>query len=150
MRRLNFPSEISENIAQSCLYIYYGIYTTWSTGTSTGDLLDFNNNLIEVKGFTSSGPISFGPTESWSKIVFIDGTDYINYNFKCYLCSYSNNSDNWKNIKINKKQTYNDIILQGKRPRINFSQLKKEFDNCNIKLIKIFDGHIQDIINKFH
>jgi len=58
----NFPSHISENIVKFALFKKYNIMPNWDT--KTGDL-DLFNLKIEVKGFSSTGPSSFGPTEEW-------------------------------------------------------------------------------------
>jgi hypothetical protein len=73
IRNENFPSHISENLVKFALnnikYINSDEKVTWNT--SVGDL-EYKNKRIEVKGFISDGPSSFGPTEKWDTIYFVD------------------------------------------------------------------------------
>jgi len=134
-RNLNFPETISENLAKYILEIngYNNI-----TFANSGDLL-FNDITIEVKCFSSSGPTSFGPTEKWNWILFIDATRYNEYYFKCYLLKLSNDSEEFKNLKINRTETFNDQAQQGKRPRIGFNKILEQF-NDHVEVI--FDGFL--------
>ena len=51
--------------------------------TKCGDLC-FINKKLEVKGFTTNAPSSFGATESWNWIYFVDCKDTLNKHFKIY------------------------------------------------------------------
>jgi hypothetical protein len=106
-RNENFPSHISENIAKFAIYKKYGIMPNWDT--EKGDLVILEKQ-IEVKGFMSDGPSSFGPTENWNWIYFVDAKDFLKKNFKIYEIKLSNKNNIWKNI-----------ILSG-----------EDFDNKNI------------------
>ena len=108
-----------------------------------GDLI-FDNKKIEVKGFCSNGPSSFGPSESWEYIYFVDCCDYLNKKFKVYEIKLSNYSKEWKNIKINSKQTYEDMTKLKNRGilKIHFNKIKEQIDKY-IKLI--FDDNIDNI-----
>ena len=100
-RHDNFPSHISENICKFAIYKKYGIMPTWNT--SKGDLqiiIDDSVIQIEVKGFMSDGPSSFGPTENWDLLFFVDCKNFENKEFKVYEINLSNTNDIWKNIKI--------------------------------------------------
>lgn len=138
IRHNNFPSEISENIVKYIIYKKYNIMPIWDS-SSTGDLiLKFNNKYIqnkkiEIKAFSSIGPISFGPTESWDWIYFVDCTEYNKYIFKIYELKKSNTNTNWLNIYINQQQTFLEQIKQKRRPRIKFNNLYKQL--LDIKLI---------------
>lgn len=138
IRHNNFPSEISENIVKYIIYKKYNIMPIWDL-LLTGDLiLKFNNKYIqnkkiEIKTFSSIGPISFGPTESWDWIYFVDCTEYNKYIFKIYELKKSNTNTNWLNIYINQQQTFLDQIKQKRRPRIKFNNLYKQL--LDIKLI---------------
>jgi hypothetical protein len=113
-----------------------------SWDTENGDLTLLNKK-IEVKGFMSTGPSSFGPTESWNWIYFIDCIDCKNKNFIVYEIKLSNKNPIWENIIISKKSgTYGKIASENKRGQLRgsfydifYPQLKKY---CNI----IFNGHI--------
>lgn len=115
--------------------------------TPKGDLV-LCDNQIEVKCFTSTGPTSFGPSENWDCIYFVDGTDFKNKNFKIYEILLSNKDDVWKNIvftKSNKSETYGSIVEQNKRGKLraNFYKIIKPQTNdyCNL----IFDDNISKL-----
>ena len=102
-RHENFPSSISENIAKFAICKTHGIMPTWDT--TKGDLeIHFPSQLlfeqIEVKGFMSDGPLSFGPGEGWKRIYFVDAKDTLNNRFKVYEINLSNTCETWKNIII--------------------------------------------------
>jgi hypothetical protein len=139
IRNENIPCEITENIVKFAILKKYKIAPKWNI--KVGDLL-LIEKIIEVKGFTSEAPSSFGPTEKWNWIYFVDCINIENYYFKIYEIKLSNNSIIWKNLKFNKTQTYEQQCNQKRRPRIKFSQLKKELNNyCKI----IFDGNIDEL-----
>ena len=139
IRNQNFPSEISENIVKFAFYKKYKIMPSWDS--NDGDLI-LRNKKLEVKGFMSSGPSSFGPTEKWDFIYFVDCTKFMNNFFKVYEIKLSNNNILWKNIKINKDENYEDQSLQGRRPRISFNLLYEQLkEYCKI----IFEGVIDDL-----
>lgn len=98
---------------------------------------------LEIKAFSSTGPISFGPNEYWNYIYFIDARNYLEKKFKIYECKISNNDIIWKNIKINKNDTFEMQCKQNRRPRIVFKML---FEQLKIHMILIFDGHIDNFI----
>ena len=96
-RNENFPSHISENIVKFALYKKYGIMPNWDT--KKGDL-ELLNKQLEIKGFMSDGPSSFGPNENWDWIYVVDGIDFINKRFKIYEIKLSNKDKQWINIVI--------------------------------------------------
>ena len=139
IRNPNFPSEISENIVKFAFFKKYKIIPSWDT--DKGDLIVLNKKL-EVKGFMSSGPSSFGPTEDWDFIYFIDCIQYKNKYFTVYEIKLSNKNELWKNIKMNKNQTYYDQCQQKRRPHINFELIKNQLnDYCKI----IFEGELNKL-----
>jgi hypothetical protein len=112
-----------------------------SWDTVNGDLIVLNKKL-EIKGFMSTGPSSFGPTEKWDFIYFVDCIKFIDKLFIVYEIKLSNSNINWKNIKINKNETYENQCLQGRRPRISFDLIYKQLKEfCNI----IFNGYIDNL-----
>jgi hypothetical protein len=144
-RMPNFPDEISENLVRLIIKRKTGLMPDWkqnSVGNSKkcGDLY-CDGKKFEVKCFTSSGPSSFGPTETWSEIYFLDARDYLNKCFKCYRILL--NETEFGTIKINSTQTYHDQCLQKRRPRISFDQLIKQLENTRVEVI--FDGHIDTL-----
>ena len=143
MRKPNYPSEITENIVKFSIKKYYGIMPCWDT--KKGDLSLFDMQL-EVKGsinLKNGGPTSFGPTENWKRIYFVDCKDHHKSNFIVYEIKLSNKSDIWKNIKVNKIQTYLDQCKEKRRPRILFNDLVKQIPKEYINII--FDGNINKL-----
>ena len=146
IRISNFPSHISENIAKFAYHRRHGVMPTWDT--TVGDLQVINDeNIIqlEVKGsidLSNGGPSSYGPTESWDLLYFVDGADTLNYNYKVYEVRLSNTDDRWRNIRVSETQTYQEQVNQGRRPRITFTRLIEQLDDNDWELI--FDGHINE------
>jgi len=136
----NFP-EISENIVKYIVEYKTGNIPIWKPGK--GDLI-CNGKRLEVKCFTSNGPSSFGPTEEWDELYFLDATDYENKNFKCYKISLSNTEFSY--IKINSSETYKDQCAQKRRPRISFNIISGQIPKEKINLL--FEGNF-DILSKY-
>ena len=146
IRYSNFPSHISENIVKFVFAKKYGVMPTWET--KVGDLCLFHNETrfikIEVKGSIdlSNGPSSFGPTECWDYLYFVDGVDHEKNFFKVYEIKLSNNSKEWKNIKVSKTDTYENQCFQKRRPRVNFKEIYKQLgENCSL----IFNDNILNL-----
>jgi len=55
-----------------------------------------------------NGPSSFGPTESWFYIIFVDIRDIINDNVKISLITLRNTNKIWLNIKVNSTESMMD------------------------------------------
>jgi hypothetical protein len=132
IRMPNFPSEISENLVKFCKLKQTGVLFTWNT--TKGDLT-FLDKLIEVKGFMSDGPISFGPTEQWDWIYFVDCRRFAEHWFTIYELRISNNSSEWKSISVNKTQTIGDQCLERRRPRIKFDNIINAIDDGRCPII---------------
>ena len=95
----------------------------------------------------SSGPSSFGPTEKWDWIYFVDGQDVKNKKFKIYEVKLSNKNEIFRNTKISKNETYGVIADSGRRPRGSFYNIfKPQLENhCRL----IFDGCLSELENFF-
>lgn len=152
IRNINYPSEISENIVKFALLKKYKVCGNWDT--NSGDLLLLDKR-IEIKGFSSNGPSSFGPEEYWDWIYFIDCRDSINKNFIIYEIKLSNKNKIWRNIIIsgsnNKKNSkikkMGDLCDTGKggiRPHITFESIKNQLGDKYCKII--FNGYLTDLI----
>ena len=147
IRISNFPSHISENLVKFLFCKKYNVMPTWDT--KVGDLCVNNYNCkplkIEVKGSINlfNGPPTFGPKESWDIIYFVDGKDTFKKKYKIYEIKLSNLSDTWKNIKVNKNQTYEDQCIQKRRPRSTFKNILNQIGSINYSLV--FDGHITEL-----
>jgi hypothetical protein len=145
LRRENFPEYISENIVKFAIYKKYKIMPNWNVSSGDLELVKKNKKIkIEVKAFSSSGPSSFGPTEKWDHIYFVDCLRYKEKYFIVYEIKLSNIHKKWKNIKINKKQTYHDVCKKEKRPRIHFNHIIKQIGKRNYSIIfqDYFDSNL--------
>ena len=113
--------------------------------TDKGDLTIYDGDKLlrlEVKGsldLISNSANSFGPTENWDSIYFLDGVQTSQKIYTIYEIKLSNKSHIWQNIKVNKTQTYLDQCNQGRRPRIRWKELREQL-GTHIK--RIFSGHI--------
>jgi len=134
----NFPEGLSENIIR--LFIINKENRNCHC-SNVGDLI-IENQKIEIKCFSSKGPTSFGPKEKWKEIYFLDCLEFKNNKFRIYKCNLSNDSHEWQKIQINKNETFYDVCMKGKRPRINFEELKKQLLN-NISLV--YDGNFENL-----
>ena len=121
-RNENFPSHISENIVKFALYKKYGIMPNWDT--KKGDL-ELLNKQLEIKGFMSDGPSSFGPNENWDWIYVVDGIDFINKRFKIYEIKLSNKDKQWINI-----------VISGQKFDANVSKLPDNLEILNNAIIR--------------
>jgi hypothetical protein len=135
----NFPEDVSENIVKFIIKKIYNYCPSWDT--KSGDLC-YDGKQLEVKCFSSYGPSSFGPTEKWNELYFLDGTDFLNSKFKCFKINLANDDKNWKEIKINSTETFEDQCKQKRRPRIGFNQIKKQLKD-DVELI--YSGSFDDI-----
>jgi hypothetical protein len=146
IRSPNFPEAISENIVKFAYNYVYKISPLWNIASGDLELYDIElqkNIKLEVKGFSSNGPSSFGPTEQWNKIYFVDCCKFMDKQFIIYEICLSNKDYDFYMIKVNKKETYKDQCDAGKRPRITFNEIKKQLGN---KCKEIFNGSI-DLLN---
>lgn len=139
IRFSGIPEDISENIIK---YIIHKLGDTTSSWDCLGDLFSQKEGKQECKCFTSVGPISFSPKSDWDVIYFLDATDFLNDNFKLYKCGHKKSSNEWKKIKINKTETFEEQCKQNRRPRLGWSLL-----NTQIKYDLIFSGTFDEIIN---
>ena len=147
IRNENFPSHISENIAKYAIYKKYKIMPCWDT--KKGDIvIDKLNLQIEVKGFMSDGPTSFGPTENWDLIYFVDCRKTLEKKFKVYEVKLSNRDEKFRSIKLNKTDTYGDICDKNQRGKLRgcFEKIFKPQlgDECKL----IFDGVLKKLDNR--
>ena len=134
----NFPEDISENIVK---YLIEDIEKISCKRLKVkGDLITSDNKQVEVKCFTSSGPSSFGPNESWDVIYFLDGKDFANGNFTLYKVNLSNTSTEFHSIPINSKQTYGNQCKENRRPRMAFHEMRKHIQQY---VTIIFQGNLQ-------
>lgn len=145
IRQTNFPSHISENIVKFVFYNIYKIMPTWDT--DKGDLVvNEYSKRIECKGSINlyNGPPTFGSTEEWDYIYFVDGIETLNLKYKVYEFKIKNSSNKWKNLMVNKRETFYDQCKQKRRPRLSFEKI---CDQLKDEYRLIFNGHISELNN---
>jgi hypothetical protein len=135
------PEYISENIIKFIIHKNGDESSNWNC---PGDLYSQIEGKQECKCFTSDGPISFTPSSKWDIIYFLDAREWLNDKFILYRVNLKKQSDEWKNIPMNKNQSFDDQCKQGRRPRIGWDLLHKYIeDYCE----KIYEGTFDEIIN---
>lgn len=77
IRQPNSPEVISEYLTQKS----YKLKFNDDVSKKTGDI-NCGDKKIEVKCFTSKGPSSFGPKESWDELIFVDAINFKNRFFQ--------------------------------------------------------------------
>lgn len=141
VRSCNLPEDISENIAKFAIFKRYKRLPTWNC---SGDL-ELLGKKLEVKGFTSLGPNSFGPGSMFHRLYFVDAIDIHNNFFKVYEITLNSNSDPFLNVKINKKETFEDICRKNQRGKLRgsfYTIFKPQLeDYCKL----IFAGKVEDL-----
>ena len=121
IRKPNFPEDISENLVK----ITISEQCTWKE--KSGDLYSEVLGKIEIKCFSSTGPISFGPCEKWDILYIVDASEFESDNFTIHKINMS--SEEFGEIRISKSQLYKDQVNQKRRPRIVWKNLQKQISN---------------------
>jgi hypothetical protein len=145
VRLPSIPEDISENIIKYIIHNKIGD-TTSRWDCRNGDLQSKKEGKQECKCFTSDGPPSFTPSSDWDVIYFLDARNWIyNDNFILYRIPLKRTSTEWKNIKVNKIQTFEDQTKQRRRPRITWDSLHPQIQNyCD----KVYEGTFNDIFER--
>jgi hypothetical protein len=105
-----------------------------------GDLYREKLGKIEVKCFSSDGPLSFGPKEKWKTLVVLDAKNYQKDEYFLHLLNIP--SDDF-NFTCNKKETYKDQINQKRRPRTSWKKLYSKVKNhCRTFKIRLDSSFI--------
>jgi hypothetical protein len=145
IRNENFPSHISENLVKFALnkirYNNSNNKVIWNT--TVGDL-ELDNRRIEVKAFMSDAPSSFGPTEKWDIIYFVDAKNIQKGDIIIYEILLSNTNDIWLNINISSKETYMQQCINKRRPRIVFSKLLQQIPKEYVNIL--YEGKIRNLL----
>ena len=138
-----FPEDISENIIKFINHRNGDKTSNWNC--DKGDLISLKYGKQECKCFTSNGPISFSPSSKWDELFFLDATDWFDKDkFILYRTRLKRNSNEWMSIKVNKKETFGEHSLQGRRPRICWKDLYPQIkQDCE----KIYEGTFDNIFN---
>jgi hypothetical protein len=141
VRLPSIPEDISENIVKQIIHNKLNDKTSrWDC--KKGDLQSQKEGKQECKCFTSDGPPSFTPSSEWDIIYFLDARNWLNNKFILWRIPLKRTSNEWKNIKVNKTQTFEDQTKQGRRPRITWETLKPQIEpHCT----KVYEGTFEDI-----
>jgi hypothetical protein len=140
IRLPNIPEDISENTIKFILHKLGDTTSSWSC--KKGDLLSKKEGVQECKCFTSDGPLSFSPSTNWDVIYFLDARKWLLNKFVLYKVNLRKSSDPWKSIQVSKKQTFEDQVKQGRRPRIGWNLLYPQIETYTKK---VFEGSFEDI-----
>ena len=135
------PEHISENIVKQIIHNKLNDATSrWDC--KMGDLHSRKEGKQECKCFTSDGPPSFTPSSEWDVIYFLDARNWLSDAFILYRIPLKRTSEEWKNIKVSKTQTFEDQAKQGRRPRITWESLHPQIEaHCT----KVYEGTFDDI-----
>ena len=104
-RKPNFPEVISEALCRKLFNL---------NKPKNGDAT-FGNLRVEIKCFSSKGPISFGPTESWDILIVVNAIKHPTFDFHIFHKSHSD----FHSLKINKHETFVEQCSSKRRPRIS-------------------------------
>lgn len=123
--------DISENIIKFAIHDLGDTTCIWKNGCDLYSELEME---LQCKSFISDGPISFSPTPKWRYIYFLDARKWKENFITIYRANITSSSDIWKNIKVNRKDTFNDQATKGRRPRISWNLLYEQI-SMNVEII---------------
>jgi hypothetical protein len=148
IRHANPPEDITENIAKFVMQRHDNDPSCkWAKAIELkGDLCSKKFPIEfppEVKAFTSDGPSSFGPKKKFGAIYFVNMVDLIQHDkLIVWKVNLTNESFEWKNVKMSKTQLFNDQCEEGRRPHISWSTLYPQIsEHC----VKIYEGTFEGI-----
>lgn len=144
IRNANPPEDITENIVKFIIRNKKGDQTCmWAKCVNkNGDLYSDVEHIQEVKALTSDGPCSFGPKKKFDVIYFLDMRDWLNDKLILWCFNLTNESKEWKGLKMNATQTHEDQSAQGRRPHIGFDKIYEQLkDHCT----KVYEGTFEGI-----
>ena len=147
IRHQNPPEDITENIVKEIIKQHDNDPSCkWSKGIGEkGDLSSDKYSReypIEVKSFMSDGPSSFGPTKKFGVIYFFDMQQLLEDRFTLWKVNVTNDSPEWKQLKMNKTQTHEDQCKEKRRPHISWENIYSQIPD---KCVKIYEGSFEGI-----
>lgn len=150
IRHENPPEDITENIVKYILINYENDKTCkWAKAIGIkGDLYSAKYNTDyppEVKAFTSNGPSQFGPKKKFGVLYFLDMRKWLDDTIILWRVNVTNESPNWKNVKMNKTQTNEDQCEQGRRPHISWDKLSPQITEYSVK---VYEGSFEGIFTQ--
>lgn len=144
IRGINIPEDISENTAKSIIRNIEGdAECSWCKSIGmAGDLFSKKDGIIEVKAFSSDGPSSFGPRKKFDVIYFLDMRGWLEDKIILWKVNLSSESLQWKELKMNKKETHKSQSDRGVRPHIAWSKIYPQIsEHCT----KVYEGTFEGI-----
>ena len=145
-RRQNFPEHLSENFVKMVLRKSDPCVVWARKLYHSGDLYSVRwpGGSIEVKAFSSSGPISFGPTKKFTVIYFLDATN--RHTNRLIIYKLHATSEDIRSIRFTEEETFGDKVDKGNRPHIGWDKLYPLLMSTG-KLSVIFDGTFESIFS---
>jgi len=138
-RNINFPEIISELLVK---LIIQKIERIQVTGNCSGDLQTYPDRIpLQVKCWSSTGPISFGPLTKWERLYLLDATKYRQLLFKCYRVNVSSDDQKYLSLKVSTTESVQQQSEKMRRPRIQPLSLLQQLGSS-----VIFNGHINDLL----
>ena len=143
IRHQNPPEDITENTTKFIIRNHDNdLSCKWAKSIGkTGDLYS-DNHIIEVKSFTSCGPSSFGPKKKFDVILFLDLRGWMDDRIILWKVNVSNESIEWKHLKMNATQTFEEQCKIGVRPHISYDNIHTQIPD---KCVKIYEGTFEGI-----
>jgi len=144
IRGINIPEDISENIVKFIIRIILAdAECSWCKYLGmSGDLFSKKDGIIEVKAFSSDGPSSFGPRKKFDVIYFLDMRKWLDDVIILWKVNLSNESSQWKELKMNKKEDHKAQSDRGVRPHIAWSKIYPQIsEHCT----KVYEGTFEGI-----
>jgi hypothetical protein len=151
LRQSNIPEDISENTVKFIVRNHDGDASCkWAKNVGLpGDLYSDKypvNSPPEVKAFMSDGPSSFGPKKKFGVMYFLDARELLADKITLWKLNLTNDSPEWKQLKMNKTQTFEDQCNQGRRPHISWDSIHKQInEKCPDKCVKVYEGSFEGI-----
>lgn len=144
IRHQNPPEDITENIVKYIIHNHDNDPSCkWSKCMGKkGDLYSDKHAMMEVKAFTSNGPSSFGPKKKFDVLYFLDMRHWLNDLFVLWKVNVTNESPEWKQVKMNKSQTNENQCDDGRRPHISWDNIYTQIPQC---CVKVYEGSFEGI-----
>ena len=144
IRQENTPEDITENMAKFIIK-RQDPTIKWAKSIGVkGDLCSEIQTLPEVKSFISNGPSSFGPKKVFGVIYFLDLRRWIEEdNIVLWKVNLTNESPEWKGLKMNKLQTNEEQCGEKRRPHISWDKI---YEQIGVHCEQIYSGTFEDIL----
>jgi|688.fasta_scaffold607559_1 hypothetical protein len=143
IRQQNPPEDITENIVKYIIQNYDNEPSCkWAKCIGKSGDLCSDTGSIEIKAFTSNGPSSFGPNKVFDKIYFLDMRNWLDNVFILWKINVTNESIEWKKLKMNKTQTFEQQCNEKRRPHIAWDNIYSQIPHL---CIKVYEGTFENI-----